>query len=362
MATPKTVTWSIEPHTRAKHEILRRYLGAWFPILASGHGRIVYVDGFCGPGRYENSEPGSPLIAILEALKHEERLKNKQVTFWFMDQDADRVSCLKEEIVKVPRPNNFHCHVQHSSFEIEFTSMLDLLDANSKELAPTFAFIDPFGIKGVPYSLVRRLLQKRSTEVLVYFAEDAVNRWLAHPDSKIRQNIANLFGTDKVFSVSNQPNRAMALRLLYQEQLAECAKFVRYFEMRNSRDRTIYCLFFASNHPLGHKKMKEAFWAVDPTYGFQFSDATSPGQLVMFENDPSEDLSLTLGHVFSGNTTNVETVLRYVDDCTPYLERHGKASLRALETTGKLKVSTTKPNGTKRKGMTFPKELEVVFL
>ena len=27
--------WQIEEHTKAKHEILRRYLSAWFPILAS---------------------------------------------------------------------------------------------------------------------------------------------------------------------------------------------------------------------------------------------------------------------------------------------------------------------------------------
>lgn len=26
--------WKIEQHTQAKHELLRRYLGAWFPILA----------------------------------------------------------------------------------------------------------------------------------------------------------------------------------------------------------------------------------------------------------------------------------------------------------------------------------------
>lgn len=361
MATPKTVTWSIEPHTRAKHEILRRYLGAWFPILASGHTRIVYVDGFCGPGRYENGEQGSPLIALDQALKHGERLRSKKVTFWFMDQDVDRVSSLKAEIGKVPLPNNFYCQVQHSSFEKEFRDMLDWLDVNRRELAPTFAFIDPFGIKGVPYDLICRLLRKHSTEVLIYFAEDAVNRWLAHPDSKIRQIICDLFGTDKVFDVSRQQNRAMALRLLYQKQLARCAKYVRYFEMRNSRDRTIYCLFFASNHPLGHKKMKEAFWAVDPTSGFQFSDATSPEQLVMFENDPSEELASILCHAFSGKRTTVEAVFRYVDDCTPYLERHGRAALRALEAMGRINVSTTKPNGAKRKGNTYPKDLDVVF-
>lgn len=29
MPAPKTTLWPLEPHTRAKHEILRRYLEAW---------------------------------------------------------------------------------------------------------------------------------------------------------------------------------------------------------------------------------------------------------------------------------------------------------------------------------------------
>jgi hypothetical protein len=33
MAKPNETLWEIEPHTKAKHEILQRYLGAWFPIL-----------------------------------------------------------------------------------------------------------------------------------------------------------------------------------------------------------------------------------------------------------------------------------------------------------------------------------------
>src|SRR5690554_564418 len=32
---PDEPIWPIEEHTKAKHELLRRYLGAWFPILAS---------------------------------------------------------------------------------------------------------------------------------------------------------------------------------------------------------------------------------------------------------------------------------------------------------------------------------------
>ena len=45
MTTPRQTVWSIEPHTAAKHELLKHYLGAWFPILASGERRIIFLDG-----------------------------------------------------------------------------------------------------------------------------------------------------------------------------------------------------------------------------------------------------------------------------------------------------------------------------
>jgi three-Cys-motif partner protein len=63
MAAPKTTTWRLEAHTRAKHEILGRYLQAWTPILsASGLPHILYIDGFAGPGRYDGGEDGSPWL------------------------------------------------------------------------------------------------------------------------------------------------------------------------------------------------------------------------------------------------------------------------------------------------------------
>jgi three-Cys-motif partner protein len=70
MPSPTGTLWPIEPHTQAKHAILRRYLEAWFPILSTYNKRVVYLDGFCGPGRYEGGEPGSPLIALNVAKHH----------------------------------------------------------------------------------------------------------------------------------------------------------------------------------------------------------------------------------------------------------------------------------------------------
>lgn len=57
MTVPKETIWPLDPHTLAKHEILRRYLEAWFPIVGRYSHRIVYIDGFAGPGRYAGGEP-----------------------------------------------------------------------------------------------------------------------------------------------------------------------------------------------------------------------------------------------------------------------------------------------------------------
>ena len=70
MSPVDTTIWDLDDHTRAKHEILRYYLGGWFPILARASGRIIYLDGFAGPGIYSNGEEGSPIIALRTASEH----------------------------------------------------------------------------------------------------------------------------------------------------------------------------------------------------------------------------------------------------------------------------------------------------
>ena len=63
MAAPRTTVWALEPHTRAKHEILKRYLQAWMPILSRGNfPEIMYIDGFAGPGKYTGGEDGSRVL------------------------------------------------------------------------------------------------------------------------------------------------------------------------------------------------------------------------------------------------------------------------------------------------------------
>lgn len=362
MGTPKETVWEIEPHTQAKHEILRRYLGAWFPILGTYNERIIYIDGFCGPGRYKEGDVGSPIIALREAVKHEKRLQRNKLLFLFSDERPDRIDQLNAELKQEIIPSNFEVRAVTGEFEERFRNFLDAID-KGLQIGPTFAFVDPFGFKGIPFELMCKLLQTPRTEVFINIMIDSINRFLEHPDKATKQHIVDLFGTPNALEIArNNINRIEALRLLYQEQLSKCANFVRYFEMRNLHNRPIYYLFFATNHRLGHLKMKEAFWKVDSSSGFRFSDATNPNQLVLFELDESLKLAKDIQQRFSHQKQLVKHIREFVEDETSFLSAHMRKALKHLEDVGGIHVETYKQDGKKRRKNTFPNETIVTFL
>lgn len=363
MSTPKTTLWAIEPHTKAKHEILRSYLGAWFGILGRRIPRIVYIDGFCGPGRYLDGEPGSPIIALELAVSHAEKLPGTEFVFIFIDQDKDRIEHLNSEIFQKKLPDNIKTNTLHGDFEGQITELFTYLKNKGTYLAPTFAFVDPFGFSGIPFCLISEFLNNPHTEVFVNIMADSMNRFINHPDETIPRHIVDTFGTDDVVDiVKYSPNRFQALRDLYQRQLQRHAQFVRYFEMRDRNNRIIYYLFFASNHPLGHTKMKESFWKIDDQTGFVFSDATNPHQPVLMSLDPAQELAQIIFLEFQGQQVLTEIIVHdFVEDATPYTGSHAKAALKFLESNRKLVVSPYKVDGKKRRKNSFPDGVTLNF-
>jgi three-Cys-motif partner protein len=362
VTTPRETIWPIEPHTNAKHKILRKYLDAWFPILNTYNQRIVYVDGFSGPGRYTGGEPGSPIIAFESARSHRAKLAGELI-FLFIEERSDRADHLKGELAKLDCPDHFKIKVEQGLFAEKLGKVLNELEADRSQIAPTFALIDPFGFSGIPYGLIQRLLSKDKCEVLITFMVDSINRWLEHPEENIRSHIADTFGTEEAFAIAQTPgDRVTALRNLYQKQLEKTAKFVRYFELRDRDGRVIYHLFFATNNALGHLKMKEAMWTVDPLGEFSFSDSTNPNQEVLFPDSSANPLVGHLASKFRGTgPIPVRQVETYVLDGTPYLRKHMGEALTQLESSGQIKVAETKRDGKKRRSGTYPNDALVSF-
>ena len=164
--------WGADPHTLAKHEILRRYLDAWFPILGSWQGRVLYLDAFAGPGVYKGGEPGSPIVALEALLSRPDfpKLRRCEFVFIFLEPREDRFAVLQEKVAELqdrysPFPNNVRVSVQQKKFDEGATEILGELEKQKTELAPTFAFIDPFGFKDTPLELICRLLNFPQCEV-----------------------------------------------------------------------------------------------------------------------------------------------------------------------------------------------------
>ena len=330
MAAPTTTIWDLESHSRAKHEILKRYLQAWVHILGqSSYSELLYIDGFAGPGRYSKGEDGSPIIALRAALEQKDSIRPK-MSFLFVERENDRADMLRSVLGEIQTPPQFSIRVEGGkTFEEIVTEYLDTRTSNGQRLPPTFAFIDPFGWNGVPFDLVRRILSYPSCEVLVTFMYEEINRFIGLPDQV--SNFNSFFGTDRwqgVTSETDPRQRNRQLHDLYMTQLRDSAnmKYVRSFEMRNDRDVTDYFLFYATNSLLGLKKMKEAMWKVDRSGEFRFSDATDPLQFILFGNEPQYEVlqSQIIKPVLWSGDNRIGAIEEFVVSQTAFRETHYK--------------------------------------
>jgi three-Cys-motif partner protein len=189
-------TWDIKPHTKAKHEILKRYLGAWFPILSNREGRVIYLDGFAGPGIYTGGDLGSPVIALQTAVNHVLLPRFKEIKFLFIEKDKARAQKLTQVLEEhfPTLPPNIKYSVYDDEFAPTFEQGLNELEKQGANLAPTFAFLDPFGFSGLPMKLIGRLLKCDKCEVLISFMTGFIRRF----NDELREDALNeLFATDE---------------------------------------------------------------------------------------------------------------------------------------------------------------------
>ncbi len=381
MTPPKSTIWSLDDHTQAKHEILHRYLGAWLPILIYQCHCARIVDGFAGPGMYENGEVGSPLIALQTLLNHSDPhvqriIHEGNIELIFIEKDRKRSQCLQElfEQQKISRscPPQIQPQFITGTFLTEIDKLLIKMERqrNMGNAIPTFFFIDPFGFSHTPLSILTRIMQLPMCEILLTFMYEEINRFIDVDYSTKGQTYDELFGTTEWREITKDtpsaPEREKRLHNLYRHQLltAAEAKYVRSFRMRNKHNATDYFLFFATRSLKGLEAMKRAMWKVDPTGTFQFSDYSNPYQPLLLLDKPNyEDLQRLLRNQFQGQDVSIDEIEEYVLAETPYItfKREGLAPLESAAPP-KILVRCSDPTYKRRKGSFDKDKVRISFL
>ncbi|MGB8946178.1 MAG: three-Cys-motif partner protein TcmP [Streptomyces sp.] len=365
MAAPRTTVWQLDPHTKAKHDLLKFYLGGWFPVLSSYNGKIVFLDGFAGPGRYHSGEPGSPLIALDTLLTHSYFSKMEcEFLFFFCEAKKDRFESLSQQIAGYkethqPWPENVRVELIHSKFSDTATSLVEHLKTQKKRLAPTFAFVDPFGFSGLPMSLMADLLSFNGCELFVNYMVDHVNRFATA--GNVDRTLEELFGTTDYRNVGqgHAQSRQQFLHDLYERQLTEICKFryVQSFAMINKTGHIGYYLFHGTRDVKGVELMKNAMWKVDPGGGYQFSDRLVGQDVLFTESEVNTDpLRKAILEKYAGRRVSITALEQFTLIYTPYRKTHlRRPVLTPLEREGVIRVDRPGrsgfPDGT---WVTFP--------
>jgi len=306
----------------------------------------MYIDGFAGPGQYSNSEQSSPVAALQAAKAAIERsgakFKDVEFSFLFVEKQRDFVENLRSVVSAGTWPANIKWDIQTGSFEEKVGGVLHELRQQQQRLAPTFAFIDPFGATGLPFRVVAEILSYKSCEVLLNLDSDGISRLISAQEfEKNQKNLDELFG-DRSWQNLNtsmpMARLAAAVLALYKLKL-RALRDVRYvfpFAMNTRGGQINYHLVFASQHPLGLEKMKEAMKAVDKSGSYSFSD-DSVGQGLLFDfNNPAEwagKMQAALGGAWHPYAAYRDYALNE----TPFI--NPKAMLEHLKAAGKVQVS-----------------------
>lgn len=156
-----------------KHGILSRYpqVFATMTSVRSTRKRVVFLDGYAGPGRYDDGAPGSPLLAVETARRTAQW--GRDVDCLFVEKDRKLCNNLCATLA-AEAPATM-------TYKVWEGDVADYVDAalTHAGMDPMLTFLDPFGT-ALDYSLLTGRLMDRpagvATEVLLNMNIEGVRR------------------------------------------------------------------------------------------------------------------------------------------------------------------------------------------
>ena len=322
----------------AKHKILEYYLAGWFPKLCSWQGRVLYIDCHAGRGRHKTGHHGSPILALNLLLKHsylEKILSDTEINFFLFEKDETNYKYLCEEISKIENiPPSIKIKAFQADYQTQMNKVLDQLIKSGKKLAPSFAFVDPYGFS-LSMEFLNKFLGFPASELLINFMFRYIDMAITHDEQD--DNMDTLFGSSTwktLRDIDDIVIRSEKAIKLFGKQLN--AEYVTHMYMRSGNRSLKYALIHATNHRSGRELMKNTMWRIIPDGSFSANEKDSPNQPVLLIPEPNlSPLEEKLMKDFSGRTVNMNTLYDWLLKET-YVEKHLHSVLRNLRNSKKI--------------------------
>lgn len=149
-----------------KHERLRKYVDSYRSARAMflpprGSGGASYIELFSGPGRSQLEASGlfidgSPLVAFKVAQQSGTRFSELH----FNDLDSDNVDALRQRIQGLGGAAQF--------YNDRAETAVDRIVYALNPLGLHFAFLDPYNLESLPFSIIQRLAQLPRMDMLIH--------------------------------------------------------------------------------------------------------------------------------------------------------------------------------------------------
>lgn len=176
-----------------KHALLSQHVAPFLSMTGSvsTNGRVVFLDGYAGEGRYADGSPGSPMLAMETAKR---QLPNHRILDCvFVEKDRKAVELLKA-VTEDFRAQGVRCAALAGGVE---DHIFDVIRHATN--APLFMFLDPFGVP-LPFTTLtaamtgERQRQWPPTEVLLNLSDQSIRRIVGQlkPDAKDRSALPSL--------------------------------------------------------------------------------------------------------------------------------------------------------------------------
>lgn len=257
---------------------------AWSAILALGstHRRLVFIDGFAGPGEYKGGEDGSPIV-VLKALKEHKlgaRFKGTEFVTIFIEKRSDRAHNLERVIGErvAPLPGWIKYDVRNSEFNTEMEKIMTRLESEGKTLAPSLCFVDPFGWNDLRYDVLSKVMKYEKAELLITFMAGYLERFVWDPSHL--QSIKRLYSDEQINAIKNSQNGENLVTKFFLENMKDRIRsggavgqiYSISFATYNANNRLEYYLIYLTKHCKGLEAMKEAMFNSAKDGSYKFSD------------------------------------------------------------------------------------------